>query len=274
MRALLLCCRSADGAAGHRAMHACSSWCSEQLAAYELELAELRQQIRTLREDSTVGIEARVRSDPAARGALSGDSATGGSAPENHAGLPLLPRQPAARATTARLPERAWSQAPTDLRTDPKGKRGKMRHALLPLRASSPTVDGGACSKSEVEGIIAAGDEMAALAAVFGKLATANPLCAACISVCANEPGFDRVPCAYACRHEKENSCGNKTGWDREETRSLLRQVDLQSRDSIIRLMAEVLSPNAILLSRRIERCSSDVADLDFALSSCNFGIQ
>jgi len=147
----------------------------------------------------------------------------------------------------------------------------------LQLSASSPTVDGGAvqpCSKSEIEGIITAGDEMAALAAVFGKLAAANPLCAECISVCANKPGFDRVPCAYACHHEEENSCGNKTGWEREKTRSLLRQVDLQSRESIIRLMAEVLSPNAILLSRRIERCSSDVADLDFALSSCNVGIQ
>ena len=255
MRALLLCCRSADGAAGHRAMHACSSWCSEQLAAYELELAELRQQIRALREDGTVGIEARhpVRSDPAARGALSGDSATGGSAPENHAGLPLLPRQPAARATTARSAEHAWSQAPTDLRTDPKGKRGKTRRALLQLNAFSPTVDGGAvqpCSKSEIEGIIAAGYEMAARAAVLWKLAAANPLCAACISVCANKRGFDGVPCAYACHHEEENSCGNKTGWEREKTRSLLRQVDLQSRDSIIRLMAEVLSPNATFLSQ------------------------
>ena len=266
MRALLLCCRSVDGAAGHRATHACSSWCSEQLAAYELELAELRKEVRALREGGTVGIEARrsVRSDPAAHGALSGDSATGGSAPENHSGLPLLPRQPASRATTARLPERAWSQAPTDLRTDPKGKRVKTRRALLQLSTSSPTVDGGAvqpCSKSEIEGIITAGDEMAARAAVFGKLAAANPLCAECISVCANKPGFDRVPCAYACHHEKENSCGNKTGWDREETRSLLRQVDLQSRDSIIRLMAEVLSPKAALLSQPVERCSSDAAD-------------
>jgi hypothetical protein len=150
------------------------------------------------------------------------------------------------------------------LRTDPKGKRVKTRRALLQLSTSSPTVDGGAvqpCSKSEIEGIITAGDEMAARAAVFGKLAAANPLCAECISVCANKPGFDRVPCAYACHHEKENSCGNKTGWDREETRSLLRQVDLQSRDSIIRLMAEVLSPKAALLSQPVERCSSDAAD-------------
>jgi hypothetical protein len=127
-----------------------------------------------------------------------------------------------------------------------------MRRALLQLNAFSPTVDGGAvqpCSKSEIEGIIAAGDEMAARA-VFGKLATANPLCAECIRVCANKPGFDRVPCAYACHHEEENSCGNKTGWEREKTRSLLRQVDLQSRESIIRLMAEVLSPNATFLSQ------------------------
>jgi len=253
MRALL-CCRSADGADGHRATHACNSWCSEQLAANELELAELRKQIRELREDGTVGIEARrpVSSDPAAH-ADSGDSAASGSSPENHSGPPLLPRQPASRATTARLPERAWSRAPTDLRTDPKGKRVKTRRALLQLSTSSPTVYGGAvqpCSKSEIEGITAAGDEMAARDAVFGKLAAANPLCAACISVCANKPGFDRVPCAYACHHEKENSCGNKTGWEREKTRSLLRQVDLQSRDSIIRLMAEVLSPNATFLSQ------------------------
>ena len=248
MRALLLCCRSADGAAGHRATHACNSWCSEQLAANELELAELRKRIRALREDGTVGIEARrpVSSDPAAHTA-SGDSAASGSSPENHSGLPLLPRQPASRATTARSPERAWSEAPTDLRTDPKGKRGKTRRALLQLNAFSPTVDGGAvqpCSKSEIEDIIAAGDNERLV--VFMKLSSSNPLCAACVFPCSAKPGLDGVLCTYGCHHQMENACNTETGWER--ARPLLDQVDLRSRDSLIRVMAVVLTLNAALL--------------------------
>ena len=130
-----------------------------------------------------------------------------------------------------------------------------MKRALLQTGDSSPAAAGEStlpCSKSEVGDIFAAGDEERV--AVFTKLLSSNPLCAACVFPCAAEPGYDNVLCAYGCHHQRENACNTATGWER--ARPLLDQVDLQSRDSLIRVMAVVLPPNAELhvLSTNVSR--------------------
>jgi hypothetical protein len=100
------------------------------------------------------------------------------------------------------------------------------------------------CNKNEVGDIVAAGDKERV--DVFRKLSSSNPLCAACISPCVAKTGFDPVLCVYGCHHQMENACNTTTGWER--ARPLLDQVDLRSRDTLIRVMAVVLPPNAELL--------------------------
>ena len=103
------------------------------------------------------------------------------------------------------------------------------------------------CNKSEVGGIVAAGDEERV--AVFMKLSYSNPLCAACVLPCQGKPGFDGVLCVHGCHHQMENTCSNTTGWGR--ARPFLNQVNLTSRDSLIRLLAMVLPPSDIPMRPR-----------------------
>ena len=145
------------------------------------------------------------------------------------------------------------SPAPSELREDTKRPSGeKTRRALLQTLqtgASSPAAIASGentlpCNKNEVGDIVAAGgNERATL---IMKLYSSNPLCAACISPCAVKTGFDSVLCVYGCHHQMENVCNTETGWER--ARPLLDQVDLRSRDSLIRVMAVVLPPNAASL--------------------------
>jgi hypothetical protein len=106
------------------------------------------------------------------------------------------------------------------------------------------------CNKSEVGGIVAAGDEERV--GVFMKLSASNPLCAACVLPCRGMPGFDGVLCVHGCHHQMENTCSNATGWGR--ARPFLDQVKLTSRDSLIRLIAVVLPPNATFLCDHASR--------------------
>ncbi len=124
----------------------------------------------------------------------------------------------------------------------------KKQRALLQIGASSPAASAGGestlpCNKSEVGDIVAAGGDKEKSVAVVTKLFSSNPLCAACVFPCAAKPGFDPIVCVYGCHHQRENACNTETGWER--ARPLLEQIDLQSRDSLIRLMAVVLPPYA-----------------------------
>ncbi len=227
-----------NGAPGVDVSHPCTSWCAEQLDAYQLELAELRDQVAALRHETRPS----VSSEPATQPTDSGDGAGGarGRSPGTRSGLPLLRRPSAAQAATARSAERAVSRAPSDLRRDTKRPSGeRTRRALLQAGASSPAGEITLpCNKNEVGDIVAAGDKERV--AVLTKLFSSNPLCAACISPCAAKPGFDPVLCVYGCHHQMENACNTATGWER--ARPLLDQIDLQSRDSLIRVMAVVLN--------------------------------
>ncbi len=211
--------QGADGAPGEEAHHPCASWCAEQLAAYQLKLAELRYEVAVLRQDSRVEIKARpsVSSELAAQPIDFGDGVV------------------SARAQSPGT--RSGLNGTSDERT---------KRVLLQTGASSLEAGGSAlpCNKIEVGDIVAAGDNERV--AVFEKLASSNPLCAACIFPCAAKPGFDPVLCAYGCHHQIENSCSTETGWER--ARPLLDQVDLRSRDSLIRLMTLVHPPNAAQL--------------------------
>jgi hypothetical protein len=229
------------GTLGGDVSHPCNSWCAEQLAAYELELAELRDQVAALPHEARPG----VSSEPTAQLTDLGDGA--GGARGRSPGTPLLPRPSAAQAATARSAERAVSPAPSDLREDTKRPSGdRTQRALLQTGASSPTAGGEntlPCNKNEVGDIVAAGGNE--MATVFMQLFSSNPLCAACVFPCSAKPGFDGALCAYGCHHQIENACNTETGWER--ARPLLDQVDLRSRDSLIRVMAVVLPPNAAL---------------------------
>jgi hypothetical protein len=68
-----------EGAPRDNATHVCTSWCAEQLAAYELELAELRDHVAALGQDGRVGIEAwpSMSSEPTAQPTDLGDGAHG-----------------------------------------------------------------------------------------------------------------------------------------------------------------------------------------------------
>jgi hypothetical protein len=222
----------------------CTSWCSEQLAVYELELAELRDQVAALRRDGRVKIEA-VTSEPAAQPTVSGDGVVGARdrTPGTQTRLPF-PRASAAQAATSRSAERA---APLVFREDSKGASGKRtQRALLQVGASSPAGDGRIalpCDKNEAGDIMAAGDQERL--ALVASLLLSNPMCAACVGLCADKPGFEPALCVYGCQHQMENVCDITTGWER--ARPLLGQVDLGSRDSLIRLMSVVLPPNVTL---------------------------
>jgi hypothetical protein len=238
-----------EGAPRDNATHVCTSWCAEQLAAYELELAELRDHVAALRQDGRVGIEAwpSMSSEPTAQPTDLGDGAVSarGRSRGTRSGLPLLPRTSAVQAATALSTERAMSPDPSGLGKDSKGMSGeRTKRALLQSGAYSPAAGGESalpCDKSEVGDIVASGDKERA--PVLMKLSFSNPLCAACIFPCAAKPGFDPVLCAYGCHHQIENSCKPETGWERAWP--LLDQVDLRRRDSLIRLMAVVQPPNA-----------------------------
>jgi hypothetical protein len=218
-----LLAQGADGAPRDEAYHPCASWCAEQLAAYQLELAELRDEVAVLRQDSRVEIKARpsVSSEQAAQLTESGDGVVG-------------------VVVGARVRS-------IGARSELKGTSGeRTKRALLQTDAFSLEAGGSAlpCEKNEVGDILAAGDNERV--AVFVKLLSSNPLCAACIAPCAAKPGFDSVLCTYGCHHQMENACNTETGWER--ARPLLDQIDLRSRDALIRLMAVVLPPNAVLL--------------------------
>jgi hypothetical protein len=237
-----------NGAPGVDVSHPCTSWCAEQLDAYQLELADLRDQVAALRHEARPD----VSSEPASQPTDLGDGAGGarGRSPGTRSGLPLLPRPSAAQAATARSAERAVSRAPSDLRQDTKRPSGdRTQRALLQTGASSTEASAGGenalpCNKNEVGDIVAAGDKERV--AGFTKLFSSNPLCAACIAPCAAKTGFDPVHCVYGCHHQMENACNTETGWER--ARPLLDQVVLGSRDSLIRVMAVVLTLNAALL--------------------------
>ena len=247
VRAGIVVPQGADGAPVGDATHPCTSWCSEQLAVYQLELASLRDQVAALRRDGRVKIEA-VTSEPAAQPTVSGDGVVGARdrSPGTQSRLPLFPRASAAQAAASRSAERA---APLVYREDSKGTSGnRTQRALLQVGASSPALEGdGAialpCDKNEVGDIMAAGDQERL--AVIASLLLSNPMCAACVGLCADKPGFDPALCVYGCQHQMENVCDITTGWER--ARPLLGQVDLGSRDSLIRLMSVVLPPNVTL---------------------------
>jgi hypothetical protein len=239
--------QGADGNPGDED-HRCTSWCAEQLAASQLELAELRDQVAALRRDGRVGIEATsrttVNSKPAAQLTDSGEDAVGARdrSPGTRSGSPLLPRPSAAKAA-ARSAERAASPSPSGFREDPHETRGeRAKRALLQMGVPSTAAGTPPCNKTEIGDLVAAGaDERPA---VVAKLL--SPKCAECVAPCAAKPGFDANVCANDCHHQKENSCnGTETGWER--ARPLLHQVDLRNRTSLVRLMAEVRPPTATL---------------------------
>lgn len=243
--------QGADGNPGDEE-HRCTSWCAEQLAASQLELAELRDQVAALRRDGRVGIEATsrttVNSKPAAQLTDSGEDAVGARdrSPGTRSGSPLLPRPSAAKAA-ARSAESAASPSPSGFREDPHETRGeRAKRALLQI---VPSIATGTlwCNKTEIGDLVAAGaDERPA---VVTKLFSSNPGCAVCVASCRDVPGFDANVCANGCHHQKENSCnGNETGWER--ARPLLHQVDLQNRTSLVRLMAEVRRSNCDIAMR------------------------
>jgi hypothetical protein len=225
-----------DGAPRDDTTHPCTSWCSEQLAAFQLELAELRDQVAALRRDGRVGTEARpsVKSEPSAQPTDSGDDVVGphGRSAETRSGLSLLPRPSVAQVATTSSIERAESPAP-------------LKRALLQTAASSPSARESAlpCNKNEVGNVVAADDQERL--AVFMKLRSTNPLCAACIAPCVLKPRLEILLCLYACHHQRENACNTTTGWER--ARPLLHKVDLRSRDSLIHLMAVVQPPHATI---------------------------
>ena len=246
--------QGADGNPGDEE-HRCTSWCAEQLAASQLELAELRDQVAALRRDGRVGIEARttVNSKPAAQLTDSGEDAVGARdrSPGTRSGSPRLPRPSAAKAA-ARSAERAASPSPSGFREDPHETRGeRAKRALLQMGVPStaPSIAAGTppCNKTEIGDLVAAGaDEMPAMVL---KLFASNLGCAMCVIRCRAEPGFDAILCANGCHHQKENSCnGNETGWER--ARPLLHQVDLRNRTSLVRLMAEVQRSNCDIAMR------------------------
>jgi hypothetical protein len=179
-----------------------------------------------------------VNSEPSAPPTDSGDDAVGPHrrSAETRSGLSLLPRPSVAQAAATRSIERAESPAP-------------LKRALLQTGASSPSARESAlpCNKNEVGVIVAADDQERP--AVFLKLRSTNPRCAACIAPCVLKPRLEILLCLYACHHERENACDITTGWER--ARPLLHKVDLRSRDSLIRLMAVVQPPRATITRPR-----------------------
>ena len=190
-----------------------------------------------------------MNSKPAAQLTDSGEDAVGARdrSPGTRSGSPLLPRPSAAKAA-ARSAESAASPSPSGFREDPHETRGERAKRAL-LQTGVPSTAAGTlwCNKTEIGDLVAAGaDERPA---VVAKLFSSNRGCAACVALCRDVPGFDANVCANDCHHQKENSCnGTETGWER--ARPLLHQVDLQTRTSLVRLMAEVRRSNCDIAMR------------------------